>query len=616
MSFASPALLWGLLALLPLIAVYFLRVRPRRRATPAYFLWQAVLGKKRNTALFQRLRHLLGLLLVALALVAVVLALADPRPADAEEQELILVIDRSASMAADDGGGSRLDSARAVASDLIRALAGRHRAAVASLDQELHIDAHLTDHPRQLLDAIAAIEGSDLPRRLDAVQELTDTAPETETETETEDEVADSRAAADVRQADGAASPAGQRRIVLITDGSDLATEDLPPGIAVHLVGQPVANQGIVACDLQYLPGARRRLGAFVRLAGNRAWSTERDLLFEHQQDDGHWRPLKILPLRPDPVGLRPGITTIIDDGPPGRWRIRLAEDAGDALSNDDSAWCQVREPEPIPVAIAGDSPFFYQRCIEAFASAGQIVQPVASEQAQVVVGEGSDPQAPRVVVFAPTGESPLWRQLGDELSQVLPRQLVDDHPLLRHCNAEAMPFTGARRLQAPAGARVLVANHDDTPLLYLCRQGQRRAVVINSDPTSAELFFRTAFPILVHNACRHLVDRGQEAPATVATRDGVPLPPAQRNLHGPAGPVAGRAGWSGPLPQIGYYHAGDQVIGASLLDAGCTLLDRGEVDAAPPTIASGMPWSDILLLVALIVLVCESLLYARRKVG
>ena len=86
MSFLAPAFLWGLAALAPLAAIYFLKVRPRRKPTNAYFLWQRILNQKQTSALFRRLRDVLSLLLLAIATVAIVLAMARPRVEQSDER--------------------------------------------------------------------------------------------------------------------------------------------------------------------------------------------------------------------------------------------------------------------------------------------------------------------------------------------------------------------------------------------------------------------------------------------------------------------------------------------------------------------------------------------------
>ncbi|MCH1503294.1 MAG: BatA domain-containing protein [Verrucomicrobiales bacterium] len=61
MTFLAPFYFWTFLALIPLLGVYFLKVRPRRVTTTALFLWMRIYEEKRRTAIFRRLRDLFSL---------------------------------------------------------------------------------------------------------------------------------------------------------------------------------------------------------------------------------------------------------------------------------------------------------------------------------------------------------------------------------------------------------------------------------------------------------------------------------------------------------------------------------------------------------------------------
>ena len=77
MTFLAPAFLWTLAALAPLAAIYFLKVRPRKKPVTAFFLWQKIFTEKKAYALFKRLRDVFSLLLMALAFAAISLKNAD-----------------------------------------------------------------------------------------------------------------------------------------------------------------------------------------------------------------------------------------------------------------------------------------------------------------------------------------------------------------------------------------------------------------------------------------------------------------------------------------------------------------------------------------------------------
>jgi hypothetical protein len=122
LTFLHPGYFLALLGLLPLIAVYFLKVRPARKSVTAFFLWRAVLDQKRDAALFHRLRDLWSLLLMALALLAIVLAMTTPQTRRDRRKNLLLIIDNSASMNALENGETRLAAAKKIALDIVRGL--------------------------------------------------------------------------------------------------------------------------------------------------------------------------------------------------------------------------------------------------------------------------------------------------------------------------------------------------------------------------------------------------------------------------------------------------------------------------------------------------------------
>ena len=133
MSFASPVFFWALLSLIPLAAIYLLKVRPVRKPTTAWFLWEDIFQEKKATSLFQRFRDLFSLLLMAAAFIAVVFAMTRPNFSGDRQQDLILLVDNSASMSATDGSNIRLDRAKKVATDIITALNGTQRCSVCLL---------------------------------------------------------------------------------------------------------------------------------------------------------------------------------------------------------------------------------------------------------------------------------------------------------------------------------------------------------------------------------------------------------------------------------------------------------------------------------------------------
>ena len=72
MNFLSPTafLLFGLAA--PIVMLYILRLRRRREPVSTLMFWEQIFREKQTTSLFQKLKHLLSLLLQLLFLALLV----------------------------------------------------------------------------------------------------------------------------------------------------------------------------------------------------------------------------------------------------------------------------------------------------------------------------------------------------------------------------------------------------------------------------------------------------------------------------------------------------------------------------------------------------------------
>ena len=100
MSLLAPwALLVGLLGPV-IVAMYLLKLRREERTVSSTFLWQRMVRDVEANAPWQKLRRNILLLLQLLALLALMFALARPflRTTGISGRNLILIVDRSASL--------------------------------------------------------------------------------------------------------------------------------------------------------------------------------------------------------------------------------------------------------------------------------------------------------------------------------------------------------------------------------------------------------------------------------------------------------------------------------------------------------------------------------------
>ena len=585
MSFLAPAMLASLAALIPFAAVYFLKVRPRRRGATALFLWERVYSEKKATSLFRRLRDFLSLLLMLLAVAALCLALARPQFGQHTQKDLLILIDRSASMSAREPDGRRLSLARERAHALVRGLTGDQRAAVASVAHEVTFHAHLSRDPKRLHGAIDDISASELPLRPKAIETF-----------------------ASQHQW------AKDYRILLLSDhagGNTLAEtiEQMP-------IGSRRDNAGIIACDMRRLPGEANRLGLYVRLASSFEKPIERDLVLRR---DGMTR--RRLPVTIEPGENAPQVEKGLT-GKPGKWTVTLA--GNDALPTDNRAYLTVPEPRPLRIGVTTDNAYFYQHSVLAFARRGLLT--LADDNPELVIATASVPKAPLALVFAPTGESQWWHSVAGPIDRVVPRVVREDHPALRFLDLSAMSFAGARQLQVPERAVVLVRDQRGTPLIWQMRDAKRSGIVVNCSPKQAELFLSAHFPVLIHNTVTHLSGRGRERQATHALGNDMPLPGARPGETSTITLPTGEQRQTtsdhfGPLARPGFYridNASGQWLAAASLNASKETLLRGPdaAQAAPTNVRQGRPPATSLIVFALGALVLEGLLYHRRKVG
>src|SRR3954452_5016314 len=123
-SFVTPlaGLIAGILSIPALLVLYFLKLRRREMLVSSTLLWRKAIQDLQVNAPFQKLRQNVLLLLQLLLLLLLTLALSRPvaNVTPTAGKMTVIIIDRSASMAATDiNGKSRLEEAKRRAQDLV-----------------------------------------------------------------------------------------------------------------------------------------------------------------------------------------------------------------------------------------------------------------------------------------------------------------------------------------------------------------------------------------------------------------------------------------------------------------------------------------------------------------
>ena len=582
MNFLLPQFLWGLLALAPLALIYILKIRPRRKPTNAYFLWEKILQEKASSALFRRLRDVFSLLLMALVVALIIGAMARPKLESDDGRDLLLVVDQSPSMAAGEAPSQVIDLAKKEAVNIVRALDGSRRLAVVGLSERVNFVSHMSDSPKDLLDAIEGMTPSMAPISETAIREI-------------------NRLATKERS-----------RVLLLTDGHG-GLDSLSEQVEVLRVKGPTENAGIVAADLAWVPGQEGVVSFFFKVASSFAEEKSAEIIV---RDEGGSRILRVIPLVLTP-GVSEARTIEIEGVVAGSWVAEL--ELEDALAEDNRVVMGLNELNPIPVAVTSERPYFFQRSLEAFARSGGLV--VSNEAtAEVVLTDGSGEEGEQLLVFAPDGESPWWKALGEPIEQAVPLVVAEGHPLLRHLEVERINFAGARSLEAPEGAIILVESEDGIPLLYKARDGSREAIVVNLEPSAAEFFLSPWFPVLVYDGARNLVGEETSLRTVYAVGTQIDFPGGEEKAQWTQPSGTSGLAEEGELKEVGlhrlHYGSEERVFGVSLLAEKESLLNGSGPMASGEELERGRMLSWWLILVALLVACLESVLYHRRKLG
>jgi len=628
MTLLSPAFLWILAALLPLGLIYLIRVRPRRKSTTAYFLWDKVMPETRPNRLFQKLRDLLSLLLIALSIAALALALAEPRLGGEDERNLVLIIDTSASMSRiEKGGKTRLELAQDAAGAWLRGLRGGRQAMLVTADARVNQLVRLTAHPPALLKSLESIQGSTLPLDTSMVAAFTNAALES-----------------------------GGSRVLFFTDGCAAQLDRLPSGLERQLIGSPLPaslpNAALIAADLQPSPETTGALTALVRIQHDFPTVTSGRMEISRLTDGDAAELFKVVPVELNPA--RPSERLVTDLPAPAaavemeHWRVELVLERGpDALALDDRVDLVLPAPRPVRVAVLGDERFFPVLAVRAFEQSRQgleWVEDLKSADIALIVGQVPEselsalPLSAGRIVIRPEGESPWWQNTatapGPEEPPPLPVIEQPEHPLLRFFDAESLDYRGARpSLTMPPGSSLLVAGESSAgrlPLLYWVSRPEAQTLVLNLDPIASSFYLSPAFPILVRSAALALTRRDDTLPGHLRLGQRLTLPAVSEpgQLHTLTQPDGSSRelspGQSWLIDQPGLY-----TLPALGWQGSAALLNPDEsfapatapaTPAAPviaqPTGIGGRPWSWWLGLTAMGLVTLESVLYHRRRVG
>ncbi|MBI2191058.1 MAG: VWA domain-containing protein [Planctomycetes bacterium] len=497
--FLDASALGWLAGLAPLIILlYFLKLKREEWTVPSTLLWQQSIEDLRVNAPFQRIRRNLLLFLQLLILLLAVLALARPLWNLKQEQSrrTIVLIDTSASMAAEDMEGTRLAAAQRAALELVSNMVAADQMAVIRFAAQSSVLSPFTSDRGRLREAIEGLQ-----------VEATETSL---------------RDGLTIAFSLARAQPGEDRRaeVHLFSDGrfGDLGELGALSGeVTYHPMGRSGRNVGLVALDVGYSSGPESSSEIFYSLENFDAAETEVTVEFTFNDaligvKKGKIGPgLRLSDLAPS-TGNREGI-------------LKVQIIGNDAFPLDNTGWAVVRRPGRTRVFLVGEGDFFLTRALQV---SGAEITPIApadyrpamAEEADIVLFDGwSPPQTGRgSFIFHNAHPVIPGLSVGENAESPLILDWDQTHPLMRFFSLAEVFVLEMPRITHPNWMRVL-AQTTEGPLILCSEQENFRALYLPFHISRVSNFSaQGTFPIFVLNALRWLPTRGVHGPRQFRT--------------------------------------------------------------------------------------------------
>ena len=535
MNFLSPTslLLFGLAV--PIIALYILRLRRRREPVSTLMFWEELFRERQTTSLFQRLKHLLSLLLQLLFLALLVFAIARPQFAfiTKSARQLVLIIDQSASMNAIEDeveveGLTRLASAKESALRTVDGLRFIDEMTVISSHTRPVIHIPFTNHQKSLREAIDAIQPTDISTNLEPAYDLAHAIAQTKPNPEiiifsdfqsiSEELLAKLNSKTEQDANTEKSDPKIKRRLIRMGEANDNV------GITQFRVRKSLVN----AFDYQTL----------LRVVN--ASETEKKFNVELYFNEN------LFDVRP--YNLAPGESKseIFSNFAFEGGKLKAVLDVQDALATDNTAYATLPKRDLIPVLlVTAENPFLqkalavdeqikltvltpteYEKEVTSYqlpvtrketSSLSTGNWPLETGNYQVVIFDRYSPSTlgdgNYMFIYPPAASETANPELKFHIGGALETPIITDwertHPILQHVHLENVQIGAAYQVTPPSTAQVL-ARSFESPVLFIDVTPHRKIVFAAINILESDLPLRIAFPVIIANTIQWFQQRSE----------------------------------------------------------------------------------------------------------
>lgn len=612
MSFLSPLALLATALTLPLVLLYFLKVRRRDTRVSSLMLWGAGRRDREASTLFQRLQRDPLLILQILAIIALSVALARPVMTIMGQgaRKVAIVLDTSASMKARDVFPSRFSAARGAAIDAVNRLGPGAEIVVVEAGAEPRVLSPLGRGQDRAVSAIRGARARDLPTRLDPA----------------------------IRTARALLGGDPRAEIDVFTDGafatpaSEAARDARVRWIGV---GRAASNIGITNLAVRKTYYGSFEYQAFVSLVNYTADARTFPFALEI---DGRRVAEKSVTLEPN---VRRSVLLPFSHQGGGVVTARLQ--VTDDLAADDVAYAVLLPPRKISVLLVSPGNLFLEKALRADPEV--TVEVVTPEQYQggmgkadvVVVDSTAVPRVgPGRFVFVNTVPPDVPLEVLGKLERPEIMDWDRNHAIMRHVQLSRVAIEEGLRIRPLAAGRALV-DAMGGPLIYALEEPERRAVFVGFDLFKTDFPLRVAFPLILANSLRWLHPAGSDGaslqlaagqpillPVPFGVQDVTVTTPAGRSVK--AQVTRGMVSFT-ETDEVGVYTVasprGDTRIAVNLMDGDESNVAPRPLPATvppPPEASAPVPiqrelW-PVFVAIAAALLALEGALYWRRQVS
>jgi Mg-chelatase subunit ChlD len=483
MNFLAPVA-FALALLLPvIIAFYLLKLRRTEREISSTYLWRKMIRDVEANAPWQKLKPSLLLFLQLLFLILLILAISRPFTLGQDQvgQTLILVIDSSASMSANDTQPTRLEAAKNRAVQIVDETPENSRVTVIEAGSEARLRVSSTQDRRlahQSIEQIrAGMGGSQLGLALELASAIASRQPATD--------------------------------IVVLSDGRGT----LPQSLKLHgrlrfiPVGLSDKNQAISQFNLEYLTGGGSQAFIQVTNYGRQAIQRRLDVLADE-------RVVSVYDLNIPAEGT---LAVVAPDLPASAAVIEARLEGTDSLAVDDSALVIVRRPAPVKTALVSSGNLFLRTALSLLPnlqlSEFQPGETVPEGQFDLILYDRAVPitlPAQAAMLFIAPPKSTTFFKVTGQVETPSARVVDSENPLLRNVSLDGISILDSLEISLPAWATTAIAgdltNGSSVPLLMYGEQNRQRIAVLAFDLSHSDFALNIAFPITLANTLSWLV--------------------------------------------------------------------------------------------------------------